>query len=143
MSCSHITKQDFEELKKYSQDFPKSSFLVPHKQEQLIRLPRGGIIIQTSIGNIQFGMPPETVKDSMIMGIDIPEIYVLPPKRFDFNMCLNVAEFEFPVYFNFFVRKKQVILVCTQEAKEAILTVFQETLLGPVSFDVKKYIYYH
>jgi len=24
--------------------------------------PRGGIIIETSIGNLQFGMPPETIK---------------------------------------------------------------------------------
>ena len=26
--------------------------------------PRGGVIVETSIGNLQFGMPPETIKVS-------------------------------------------------------------------------------
>ncbi len=136
MSCSPITTLEFEEIKKLSAELSKSFHLLPNKQETLIRLPRGGIVIKTSAGNIQFGMPPETVKDSMLLGIEIPEIYVLPTNRFDFVSCLNVAEFEFPAYFNFFVRKKQVTLICSAEAKEAIITVFKETLLGPTNFDV-------
>jgi len=135
MSCSPITTIEFEEIKKLSAELSKSFFALPNKQETLIRLPRGGLVIKTSAGNLQFGMPPETVKDSMLLGLDIPEIYVLPTKRFDFNSCLNVAEFEFPAYFNFFVRKKQVTLVCSAEAKEAIITVFKETLLGPTNFE--------
>jgi len=136
MSCTPITAQDFEEIKKYSAELNSKLRKVPRKQEQLVRLPRGGIVLQTSLGNIQFGMPPETVKDSMLMGIEVPEIYVIPTKRFDFNSCLNVAEFEFPAYFNFFIRRKQITLVCSQEAKEAIVTVFNETLLGPSDFKV-------
>ena len=69
-------------------------------------------MLETPAGNLQFGMPPETVKDAIIMGIDVPCYYVVPTKRFDFNMCLNVAEFEFPAYFNFFIRKRQVTLIC-------------------------------
>ena len=137
MFCSHITKHDFEEIKRLS----LAHKIAPDKQEELIRLPRGGIIIQTSVGNIQFGMPPETVKDSMLKGLDVPRIFVLPTKRFDFNACLNVAEFEFPAYFNFFVRQKRVTLVCTKEAKESIEIVFQETLLGPSNFDVRIFVY--
>lgn len=137
MSCTPITTQDFEEIKKFSAELSSNLRKVPRKQEQLIRLPRGGIVIHTSLGNIQFGMPPETVKDSMLMGIDVPEIYVIPTRRFDFNSCLNVAEFEFPAYFNFFIRRKQITLVCSQEAKEAIVAVFNETLLGPSDFEVE------
>jgi len=136
MSCTPITAEDFEEIKKLSAEFSKTLRKVPRKQEQLIRLPRGGIIIQTSLGNVQFGMPPETVKDSMMLGIDVPEIYVIPTKRFDFKSCLNVAEFEFPAYFNFFIRRKQVTLVCSEEAKDSIMTIFNETLLGPTVFEV-------
>jgi len=135
MSCTPITAEDFEEIKKLSAEFSKTLRKVPRKQEQLIRLPRGGIIIQTSLGNVQFGMPPETVKDSMMLGIDVPEIYVIPTKRFDFKSCLNVAEFEFPAYFNFFIRRKQVTLVCSEEAKDSIMTIFNETLLGPTVFE--------
>lgn len=140
MFCSHITKHDFEEIKRLSLSMMK---ITPDKQEELIRLPRGGIIIQTSAGNIQFGMPPETVKDSMMKGLDVPQIFVIPTKRFDFSACVNVAEFEFPAYFNFFVRKKRVTLVCTQEAKKSIEVVFQETLLGPGNFDVSVLAYNH
>ena len=73
MFCSHISTHDFEEIKRLSPFYK----IAPDKQEELIRLPRGGIIIQTSAGNVQFGMPPETVKDSMLMGLDVPRIFVL------------------------------------------------------------------
>ncbi len=127
---------DLEELQKLSGSGDSPLWPAPKQQGNLIRLPRGGIIVKTSAGNVQFGMPPETVKDSMMMGLDVPVYYVLPTKRFDFKVCLNVAEFEFPAYFNFFIRKKQVFMICTNEDEMAIRTVFQETLLGPVSFDV-------
>lgn len=31
--------------------------------DKCVLLNRGGIVIKTKIGNIQFGMPPETIKD--------------------------------------------------------------------------------
>ena len=34
-----------------------------------IELEKGGIIIQTKIGNIQYGILPETVKDALKMGV--------------------------------------------------------------------------
>lgn len=43
------------------------------KTQKVISLPRGGIIINTTKkGPIQFGMPPETIKDSMALGIQVP-----------------------------------------------------------------------
>jgi len=137
MSCSITCAHDVEELQKLSGSGDSPLLKTPKQQGNLIRLPRGGIIVKTLAGNVQFGMPPETVKDSMMMGLDVPVYYVLPSKRFDFKACLNVAEFEFPAYFNFFIRKKQVCLICNYEAERAIRTVFQETLLGPLNFDVQ------
>lgn len=46
----------------------------------------------------------------------------------------SVAEFEFPAYFNFFVKKSRINLICTQEGEQAIRKIFQETLLGPEDF---------
>ncbi len=49
-------------------------------------------------------MPPETVKDSLNLGLKVPDTFILPSQRFDRKFGINVAEFEFPAYFNFFVR---------------------------------------
>ena len=44
-------------------------------------------------------MPPETVKDHMILGLKIPEYYIIPTNRFNKKQGLVVAEFEFPAYY--------------------------------------------
>jgi hypothetical protein len=52
---------------------------------------------------------------------------------------VNLAEFEFPAYFNFFVYKKRCTLVVdSQEAQDNICRVFAETLLGPAHFRREK-----
>jgi hypothetical protein len=48
---------------------------------------------------------------------------------------INLAEFEFPAYFNYFVRGKRCSLVVdTPDAEYDIRQVFSETLLGPEYF---------
>jgi len=104
------------------------------------KLPRGGISMETkSVGRIQFGIPPETIKDSMRLGLPVPQVYIVPAERFCREMGpalgVNLAEFEFPAYFNFFVYKKRCTLVVdSQEAQDNICRVFSETLLGPAQF---------
>ena len=102
----------------------------------VIRLPRGGYVVNTSIGPIQFGMPPETIKDHMALGLEIPAHYIVPTACFNRavgpTQGINVAEFEFPAYCNFFFKQRQVNLICTTERMETrIRQVFQETLFGP------------
>jgi hypothetical protein len=106
----------------------------------LTELPRGGISVETkAVGRIQFGIPPETIKDSMRLGLEVPRIYIVPTERFCTELGpalgINLAEFEFPAYFNFFIRRKKCILVVdSEEAEENIRNVFEETLLGPRQF---------
>ncbi len=69
-----------------------------------IKLPKGGIIVQTVIGNIQYGIPPESVKDSIITGVDVPEYYMIPKNRFNFEDGISLVEIEFPIYYNFFLK---------------------------------------
>lgn len=103
-------------------------------------LPRGGITIKTkAVGNVQYGIPPETIKDSMRLGLDVPYVYIVPVERFNREMGpalgVNLAEFEFPAYFNFFVQRRRCTLVVdNQEAETNIQKVFSETLLGPALF---------
>ena len=111
---------------------------------EMQRLPRGGVSIETSsVGRIQFGIPPETIKDSMRLGLDVPRVYIVPVDRFCREMGpalgINMAEFEFPAYFNWFVRRKRCTLVVdSKEAERNIRNVFEETLLGPHEFRDKQ-----
>lgn len=99
-------------------------------------LPRGGVVVDTPIGPIQFGIPPETIKDHMALGLPVPTTFVVPVEPFKRDIGpsqgLNIAECEFPCYFNFFVRRRKVNLVVpSPEAEARLRAVFQETLFGP------------
>ena len=58
------------------------------------------------------------------MGLEVPKYYIVPFKRFDGKYGVNLAEFEFPAYFNFFVKKTYVTLITTYEVEKAIMTAF-------------------
>lgn len=109
-------------------------------QLEIIELPRGGVSIETqAVGYVQYGIPPETIKDSMRLGIAVPSVYIVPVDRFCREMGpalgVNLAEFEFPAYFNFFVQRKRCTLVVDSvDAERNIQRVFSETLLGPLPF---------
>ena len=115
---------------------------IPHLD--IIELPRGGVSIETSaVGYVQYGIPPETIKDSMRLGIPVPSVYIVPVDRFCREMGpalgVNLAEFEFPAYFNFFVQRKRCTLVLDSlDAERNIQRVFSETLLGPLPFRRKE-----
>ena len=116
---------------------------IPHLD--IIELPRGGVSIETSaVGYVQYGIPPETIKDSMRLGIPVPSVYIVPVDRFCREMGpalgVNLAEFEFPAYFNFFVQRKRCTLVLDSlDAERNIQRVFSETLLGPLPFRRKEH----
>jgi hypothetical protein len=131
MSCCQPTNEQIELLRTLSHC--ESEF---ENLDNAVNLPRGGVIVKTKIGNIQIGMPPETIKDSMGK-VGVPNIFIVPTRRYSKEFFINVAEFEFPAYFNFFVSKKRIKLVCTPEQELVIRIIFQETLLGPTEFPVK------
>lgn len=127
--------------RQYSADHPDvaaSYNAIPNIE--VTNLPRGGISMDTAaVGRVQFGIPPETIKDSMQLGLNVPCLYIVPIERFCREMGaalgVNLAEFEFPAYFNFFVqRKKCRLLVDSLDAEQNIRRVFNETLLGPAQF---------
>ncbi|GMI41173.1 hypothetical protein TrCOL_g2736 [Triparma columacea] len=97
-------------------------------------LPRGGILVKTNTPDdidIQFGIPPETIKDSMILGVSVPKYFVVSHEMFDRVGGTSMAEFEFPAYFNFFVLKRKVTIICREGLSESIKAIFKETLIGP------------
>ena len=107
----------------------------PNLDDSIINLQKGGLLVKTTLGYIQYGIPPETVKDSLSLGIPVPEYYIIPKEKFDWTDGISLMEFEFPVYYNFFLRKQnKTKLICDIETMEQIRMIFQETLLGPLSF---------
>jgi CRP-like cAMP-binding protein/phosphoribosyl 1,2-cyclic phosphodiesterase len=79
-------------------------------------------------------MPPETIKDVMEYGLDVPVVYTLPRELFDRRRGLSVAEFEFPAYYSFFLLKRRCRLVCpSRDIERRVRSIFQESLLGPAA----------
>ena len=114
-----------------SLDPPPAAYFAARDPENLTYLPRGGVHVQTKYGAVQFGIPPETVKDSIRLGLELPSIFIVPKDRFNLKYGTNTSEVEFPAYMNFFVKGRSTCLVCTSEAASVISKVVDEVLEGP------------
>ena len=73
------------------------------------------------------------------MGLSVPTVYIVPAERFCREigpaLGINLCEFEFPAYFNYFVLQKQCsLIVDNKEDEHNIRKVFAETLIGPAQF---------
>lgn len=97
----------------------------------VVLLDRGGVYVQTTIGPIQFGIPPETIKDCLHKGYDVPSHFVIPKERFNLNLGVTCAEIEFPMFFNFFVLRRIVNLITDEETSKQIDIVVRECTIGP------------
>jgi hypothetical protein len=104
--------------------------------EKVYELPRGGYLVDTPSGYLQFGSPPETIKDTMLLPGGVPEIFVLPEKMFNWLKGISIAEIEFPLYFNYFIRSKKTIIICRDYQFPKVKRVLEESLFGPESFDI-------
>ncbi len=100
-----------------------------------IALPRGGSLIETSVGYMQVGSPPETIKDTMRLPRSTPQIFLLPNSLFHVHKGISVAELEFPIYHNHFLRQKKTYIVCTQQQCDQLITVLNEAIFGPSQVD--------
>lgn len=100
-------------------------------------LPRGGYLVKTPAGYIQFGSPPETIKDTMKQPGEVPEIFVLPEKMFNWIKGISIAEIEFPLYWNYFIRKKKTFIVCREDQFFKMKKVLEESIFGPEIFNIK------
>ncbi len=99
-------------------------------------LPRGGYLVDTPAGYIQFGSPPETIKDTMTFEKGVPKVFVLTQDLFNWIKGISVAEIEFPMYYNFFIKKRKTLVVCTKDQHSMMRRVLQEALFGPRNLDI-------
>ncbi len=103
----------------------------------IINLSRGGYLVDTDIGYIQFASPPETIKDTMYFSKGVPQIYVLPDKFFNWLKGISVAEVEFPIYYNFFLKNRKTLIVCHKNQIDRFKIVLTEAVFGPQEFNLK------
>lgn len=103
---------------------------------RLIQLDRGGILWQTSLGNVQFAVPPETIKDTMRLPGGVPEVFIVPHQLFDVERGIALAELEFPVFYNFFYKHRITTVICTCEQKGRLTRAITEAILGPDNLDI-------
>ena len=104
--------------------------------EPYTTLPRGGYLVETSAGYIQIGSPPETIKDTMMLPRSTPFIFVLPNQFFHVSKGISVAELEFPIYYNHFLRQRKTYVVCTEQQRDQFRIVLNESIFGPEELDL-------
>lgn len=107
-----------------------------YKRNAVNKLPRGGFLIETSSGIFQYGAPPETIKDTMVQEIGVPFRFIMPNEMFNWFKGISIGEIEFPIYFNYFLKKRKTQIFCRDEQVIQIKKVLQEALFGPKEFDV-------
>jgi CRP-like cAMP-binding protein len=94
-------------------------------------LPRGGYLVDSPEGYIQFGAPPETIKDTMMLPDSVPEVFVLPRELFNWKKGINLSDMEFPIYYNYFFRNKKTRIICERAQAGRLIRALQEALFGP------------
>ena len=119
----------------------ESDFSILKKSSKLGKrvriLKKGGVYISTSAGPIQVGCPPETIKDCMVNGLEFPQVFIVPPTMFSAQKKFNMFEFEFPCYFNTFIKKRKTVLVTLPLMVQRLKNILQESLLGPEKQDLE------
>ncbi len=106
--------------------------------KNVVELPRGGYLINTSEGQIQFGAPPETIKDTIVTEASVPQIFVLPRQLFHWQKGINVADMEFPLYFNFFIKKRKTLIIGTEAQCRRLIIALREAVFGPQNLDLSQ-----
>ncbi|MGC8765144.1 MAG: cyclic nucleotide-binding domain-containing protein [Brevinematia bacterium] len=105
---------------------------------ELTELPRGGYLVDTSAGYIQFGSPPETLKDTIFLPKGVPSIFVLTMQHFDPKVGMSVAEIEFPIYYNYFLKKRKTKVYLSPEHIENMKIVLEEAVFGPKNLKIER-----
>ena len=100
------------------------------------QLPRGGQLIQTKSGPFQFGVPPETIKDTM--ATEVPATFILPGAMFSMDAGISMGELEFPIYYHFFFKQKKIRVICTPSQQRRLEIMLREALFGPDHLDYER-----
>ncbi|MBI4867086.1 MAG: cyclic nucleotide-binding domain-containing protein [Candidatus Wallbacteria bacterium] len=102
---------------------------------EALPLGRGGLLFPTAAGWIQYGVVPETIKDTMVLPGGVPCTYIVPQRLFCTERGISLAELEFPCYFNFFIKNRRTTIVCRSAQRAVLEQVLAEAVFGPEELD--------
>lgn len=106
-------------------------------QFKVTNLQRGGLLVEWGDFRAQIGAYPETIKDTLVDVEGVPQLFILPERLFDTHLGVTMAELEFPVYFNYYVKQRQVSFLCRTHQLRPVLEVLQESVFGPPDLDLR------
>eukprot|EP00924_Labyrinthula_sp_SR-Ha-C_P010022 augustus_masked-scaffold_21-processed-gene-5.20-mRNA-1 protein AED:0.08 eAED:0.37 QI:0/-1/0/1/-1/1/1/0/1180 len=128
-----VTSQVLNRIKRNENNNKTSSAVSRYEtQAKTIKmLKRGGVYVKTCMGGIQFGLPPETIKDVLNAGLDFPKYYVIPKEKFNLRLGISCAELEFPMFFSYYVKSTVVTFICEKEEEKQLDVIIRESTIGP------------
>jgi len=95
------------------------------------QLERGGKLVRWNGGAVQVGAYPETIKDTMGGHAGVPDLFLLTESLFDREAGVSAAELEFPLYYNYYLKKRKLRFLCRRHQVRPVLRVLSEALFGP------------
>ncbi|MFC1742955.1 cyclic nucleotide-binding domain-containing protein [Candidatus Riflebacteria bacterium] len=104
--------------------------------EKHISLSRGGVLIRTKNYPIQMGTPPESIKDTMLSDCGVPQYFFTARNLYDHQKRQTFVEYEFPIYYNSFVKKRKTIIYCTEEQAKILEKMLRLGIFGPQDLDL-------
>jgi CRP-like cAMP-binding protein/phosphoribosyl 1,2-cyclic phosphodiesterase len=81
---------------------------------------------------------PETIKDTIGKPEGVPAIYLLPGHLCSVELGISLADLEFPVYYNYFVKRRRTTVICEEHQKRNLTAMMREAVFGPVKPDVSR-----
>jgi CRP-like cAMP-binding protein/ribonuclease BN (tRNA processing enzyme) len=105
---------------------------------QKTTLPRGGVLLQWDDFVVQLGAYPETIKDTLKGETGVPNLFIQPESMFDIHNGISLAELEFPLYYNYYVKGRKLRFLCRPEQSRPIFRLLKEAVFGPSSFHLER-----
>ncbi len=111
---------------------------IPKSQLKVEKLPRGGTLVQWGDFRLQVGAYPETIKDTINTEAGVPNLFVLPESLFDLQNGTSLAELEFPLYYNYYVKGQKLRFICRPHQQRPLYRLLREAVFGPSSFRLER-----
>lgn len=112
-------------------------FIVKNVYNRCFLLKNGGIVLITKIGPILFGVPPKIIEEFEEMQIEFPKFFITPSVLFEKKHMIPLFNLESIILHNFSNNRKTII-ICTKEIEKNIKIIFQEEVLGPSEYKVRR-----
>lgn len=87
---------------------------------------------------VQLGAYPETIKDTLKGGTGVPNLFIQPESLFDIHNGISLAELEFPLYYNYYVKGRKLRFICRPAQARPIFRLLKEAVFGPSSFHLEQ-----